>query len=161
MQGCGAWPALCGARRGFTTIELLIALVVLAVLVALAYPSYQAQIRKSRRAEAFTELTRIQQLQERHRSNFPAFASSLTDAVTATPPGLAQSTSVTPSGYYNLVLSDTSSTGYTLTANAVSGTSQFNDGDCAKLAVKMNGGTLQYGSGATIDWTDSKRCWAR
>ncbi|MBK9136243.1 MAG: prepilin-type N-terminal cleavage/methylation domain-containing protein [Betaproteobacteria bacterium] len=66
--------------RGFTTIELLIAIVILGILLAVALPSYQSSMRKSRRAEAFTALTSIQQGQERHRSIHPTFTTNLTAA---------------------------------------------------------------------------------
>ena len=39
-------------QRGFTLLELMIAVVVVAILASVAYPSYQAHLRKSRRAEA-------------------------------------------------------------------------------------------------------------
>lgn len=39
-------------NRGFTLLEVMIALVVVAVLTAIAYPSYQDHVRKGRRAAA-------------------------------------------------------------------------------------------------------------
>ena len=36
--------------RGFTLVELMVAVAVLAILTAIAYPMYQDQVRKSRRA---------------------------------------------------------------------------------------------------------------
>lgn len=38
--------------RGFTLLELMIAVAVVGILAAIAYPSYMEHIRKSRRAEA-------------------------------------------------------------------------------------------------------------
>ena len=38
--------------RGFTLIELMIAVAIIGILVAVAYPSYQGQIRKANRAAA-------------------------------------------------------------------------------------------------------------
>ena len=71
----------------------------------------------------------------------------------------------TADGYYDLALSGTGATGYTVTAAAVSGTSQANDTRCLVLGAQVAaGGNLNYGSGATtaaIDWTDANRCWAR
>lgn len=157
----------CGepSRRGFTTIELLIALVILAVLVAVALPSFQGQMRKSRRTEAFSALANIQQAQERHRSTNASFTTSLTAAPTASPPGLGQPATRTPKGYYDLAVASADATSYVATATAVTGTSQANDAGCTVLAVRMAGGNLRFGAGTTIDWTaadvDPGRCWAR
>ena len=38
--------------RGFTLIELMIAVAIIGILVAVAYPSYQGQMRKANRAAA-------------------------------------------------------------------------------------------------------------
>lgn len=161
---------LGGLRRGFTIIELMIVVVVAAVLLAIAYPSYQSSIRKSRRVDAFNALSEVQQRQERHRSTLPAFTDLLTTATTATPPGLGLP-AVSANGYYNVAITltgGTESTRYVAAATAVSGTTQAADGPCAVLAIRMDGGNLRYGAGATlaaIDWTaanvDPQRCWAR
>lgn len=143
----------------------MIALVILGVLMALALPNYQSSMRKSRRSEAFSALTGIQQAQERHRSTNASFTTLITAATTATPPGLGLPATRTPTGYYDLSIASADATTYVATATAVAGTSQANDGDCAVLAVRMQGGNIRYGAGASIDWsgtnTDPQRCWAR
>jgi type IV pilus assembly protein PilE len=149
-------------RRGFTLIELMIVAIVVAILAAVAYPSYRDAIRKSRRSEAFSALSSIQQAQERHRSQQPAFTTSITGAP---PAGLGIASTTTQNGYYELaVTTPTPATHYEATATGVTGTSQAQDGPCAVLAVRMNGGNLSYGAGATpgaINWADPTRCWAR
>ncbi|MCL4697714.1 MAG: prepilin-type N-terminal cleavage/methylation domain-containing protein [Burkholderiaceae bacterium] len=151
--------------RGFTTIELLITIVILGILLAVALPSYQSSMRKSRRAEAFAALSNVQQAQERHRSTNATFTTLITAATTATPPGLGLPATRTPNGYYDLAIGSADATTYVATATAVTGTSQANDGDCAVLAVRVAGGNIRYGAGASIDWTaantDPQRCWAR
>lgn len=150
------------AGRGFTITEVLITMVVIGVLIAVAFPSYQSSIRKGRRAEAITALTNIQQAQERHRSTNASF---IADITAAPPAGLGQPATRTSSGYYDLAVSGNTATAYVATATAVTGTSQANDGTCAVLAVRMQGGNIRYGAGASIDWsaanTDPQRCWAR
>ena len=150
--------------RGFTIIELMIAVVVIGVIMALAFPSFQGSIRKSRRAEAFTALGAVQLAQERFRANNPEFTNRLSNARTATPPGL-ELPATTPSGYYTVSLSGSSATGYTALATAVAGTSQANDGDCGKLSVRMDVGNLLYGSaalaGTITESAAGNKCWVR
>lgn len=156
-----------GAQRGFTVAELMITMAVAAIILAVALPSFQNAMRKSRRVEAFNALTSIQQAQERHRSSRAAYTTLITDATTATPPGLGQPGTRTQSGYYDLAitLDGGGTTTYVAAATAVSGGPQAGDSDCAVLAVRVQGGNIRYGAGASIDWTsantDPTRCWAR
>lgn len=162
MKPTGSGRPTGSASRGFTITEVLITMAVISVLLAVAIPSYQSSIRKSRRAEAVTALTSIQQAQERHRSTNPAFISNI---AASAPTGLGQASTRTPSGYYDLAISGNTATAYTATATAVPGSSQANDTNCAVLAVRIDGGNIRYGAGASIDWsaanTDPNRCWAR
>ncbi len=147
-------------RRGFSLIELMIAVAVMAVIVAIAVPTYQGTVRKSRRAEATAALNAIMQAQERWRSNNPAYCTELTAAPTADPPGLGQLSS-TSGGYYALALSNVGANGYTVTATANGGTSQAEDGDCATLRIRMAAGNIDYGSASGWNDTASRKCWAR
>jgi len=159
-------PSAPQRQRGFTLIELLIALVVVGILVAVALPSFMDSIRKGRRSEAVAALSAVQQAQERWRSSNGSYANNtqltlpVTPASAGDPVGLGLQ-AVTPSGYYGIVISSASSTGYTATATAVAG-SQASDGGCQVLAVEMNGGNIRYGSGAsTATFPDANRCWVK
>ncbi len=149
--------------RGFTLIELMIAVAIVAILGAVAFPSFLDSMRKSRRTEAFTAISAIQQAQERHRSNSATYSDSLSTL------GVMSSTT-SPGGYYTLAVStDTSTAGttYVATASAVSTKSQANDGSCAKLAVRVAGGQIGYASCqacstfASTDFAESNACWKR
>ena len=149
------------SRRGFTLIEIMIAVAIVAILAAIALPSFLDSVRKGRRSEAFAALSALQQAQKRWRGNRAEYAADaqLTVAVTANPPGLGLART-TPNAYYSLLLSATGANGYTATATGQAG--QAEDGACKVLAVRVLGGNISYGSGAAAaDFTDPGRCWAR
>ncbi|NMG73187.1 prepilin-type N-terminal cleavage/methylation domain-containing protein [Aromatoleum diolicum] len=75
------------ACRGFTLIELMIAVVVVAILAAIAIPSYSEYIRRSRITEATNELAtlriRLEQYYQDNR-NYGSTASSCGVGVAST-----------------------------------------------------------------------------
>jgi type IV pilus assembly protein PilE len=147
--------------QGFSLIELMIAVAVVGILLAVALPSYQSSVRKGRRAEAINAINAVQQAQERSRASFPSYCDNdhLSTAPTANQCGL-NVPSTTASGYYTLAISSVSGTGYTITATAAD--SQVADTKCKKLAARVAGGAISYGSGETsVDWADTNRCWAK
>jgi type IV pilus assembly protein PilE len=56
---------MSGAGRGFSLVELMIAVAIVAILAGIAYPSYRDQIERSRRADAQTVLMQAAQFMER------------------------------------------------------------------------------------------------
>jgi type IV pilus assembly protein PilE len=151
---------LAAARqRGFSLMELMIAVAIVSVLLAVALPSFNSQQRKSHRTDAFAALSAAQAMEERYRSNNSTYGSTTQLSLATT----------SPSGYYSIAVVDNSNTatGYIITATAVSGKSQVNDTGCQVLGVKMDSGNLFYGSAsATIDWSDpakadANKCWAK
>ena len=63
-------------NRGFSLIELLIAIVVVGVLAAIALPAYTSQLRKSARAEAQSVMTTAAGNQQQYLLNRRAYAPS-------------------------------------------------------------------------------------
>lgn len=168
MQGTIATsrrPAPPGST-GFTLIEVMITVAIVSILAMVAFPTFMDGFRKGRRAEAFAALSAVQLAQERWRANSPTYADNLSNAPTATPPGLNLPATSTPSGYYAISLSGVGADGYTALATAVSSTSQAKDTRCKVLGARMAGGNILRGSGeSSIDWAaanpDSGSCWAR
>ncbi len=141
--------------RGFTLLELLIAVVVVGVLAALAFPSYKDSIRKSRRSDAVAGIATVQQAQERHRANSTEYGdlAALT-GVNATTSGK----------HYLMTMISKTATGYEVHATAQG--DQADDTKCKVMGVRLERGALRYGSGPTgVDWTltdpDSGKCWAK
>ncbi len=143
----------------------MIVIVVVGLLAAVALPTFLDSIRKSRRSEAFTALAAVQQAQERWRGNNAEYADDdqLTAAPDGDPPGLGLADE-TPSGYYSVSITSADATGYVLVAEGKTGTTQADDAQCRKLAVRMQGGNLQYaGCGNCTDFAfaATHACWAR
>ncbi len=152
-------------NSGFSLIELMIAVAIVAIIVAVALPAFQGSIRKSRRTEATNALNAAMQAQERWRANSPSYCTLLLALPTDAPPGLGQLAS-TPNGYYAISMdaATVDQTGYTVVATAVAGTSQADDGNCARLRVRIDKGNIFYGSAPTAGaWEESttNRCWSR
>ena len=150
-------PWFNGSQRGFTLIELMIVLAVACILAFIAFPAYQDSVRKARRADAAAGLMRLQQLQERHRGQQPAYASAVA-SMPGSPPA------VSPDGLYALTVEDASASGYRMLATAQPSSGQYGDATCRSLRVTMANGMLTYSSvnaAGVEDTTNANRCWAR
>lgn len=143
--------------RGFTLIELMIAVAIATLLLAIALPAYQESTRKARRADGVAGLTRLQLAQEQFRANNPSYAAS----VPALPGSQA---AFSPERHYGLTIDAASATGYTMTASALAGSPQFGDLKCRGLRVTLTSGNVAYSSvdaGGGVDVSNANRCWAR
>jgi type IV pilus assembly protein PilE len=150
-------PRHRGGSRGFTLIELIIAVAIGGILVALALPSFLGSIKKGRRSEAVSSLTNLQQEQERWRSNNQTYTESLAN--------LRMTSPSSPGQYYTLAVTagTATATGYEAVADGSSST-QSSDGECAKLAVKVDRSSITYASCSTctsFTFAASNLCWSR
>lgn len=115
-------------ERGFTLIEMMIAVAVIGLLASVAIPAYQNYIREARRADAFTGLLDLQARQERWRVNNTTYGATANH----TAMGFSDTTD-----FYSFTSTGNSATAYTLTAVAQG--SQTSDTGCTTLTVNQAG----------------------
>ena len=79
-------------RRGFTLIDIMIALVIIAILTSLAYPSYLNQVRKSKRAVAKSALLDAADRQEQFFFTHRGYADAMNKTDRPPPTKMGRST---------------------------------------------------------------------
>ena len=126
-------------QYGVTLMELMIVVAVVAILGAVAFPSYQTHVMESGRAEAWSNLLRMSEDQERYYIQNNAYATTAQLGYVAT-----ESAPV----YTYTVTLGTPANGFTARATAVGG--QAGDTECATITL-TNGGVRGGTSGGA--------CW--
>lgn len=118
--------------RGFSLVELMIALVVIVILVSLALPSYTNYVIRNSRQQAETLLLSLAGLEEKIFLNSGAYAVGPGKVAAAydgsVSGGLGLGTDKSPDGRYSVAVTGTTTT-YLLTASPISTGPQAGDGD--------------------------------
>ncbi len=148
-------------NKGFTLIELVIAMVIVAILAAIAVPSYSNYVRKSRRTEAKSVLLDLASLEERYYSTQNAYTATAADL------GYAAFPATTASTYYSIAAPTVvaavapttaapagSPATFSITATAVG--DQVNDTACRTLTVTSSGAQSATDSASAVN---SQTCW--
>ncbi|TWX50668.1 type IV pilin protein [Colwellia hornerae] len=117
--------------KGFTLLELMIAVAVVGILASIAYPSYIDNISRANRSEGQRELLRLASLQEQYFIDHRAYTTDMTKLGTPADPY------ITDSGFYSIDAVVVGVT-YTLEATAKS-TQATNDSSCLTLSVTDTG----------------------
>lgn len=143
--------ALRRGQRGFTLVEMMIAVAVAGVLSGIALPSFQGVMHQARRSEALVALMQVQIAQERWRANHRSYGTLAEIGVAATTPGR----------YFTLAVENVGDDGYDVLATAAG--SQSRDTVCRVLRLRLDGATVSRASGpdTLVSNTASKnrRCW--
>jgi type IV pilus assembly protein PilE len=137
--------------RGFTLIEVVIAMTIVAILTAIALPQYSEYVTRSRRIDARTTLLLATQWMERFRAENRGVYTGA-----ALPAGLNVSPQVGPP-MYDLAATAVTATTWTLTATPRAGSPMAAD-ECGAFTVATDGQRTAAGhsSGALY-----QRCWGR
>jgi type IV pilus assembly protein PilE len=154
-------PAAGGAvivdrSRGFSLVELMIALLIVAVLTSIAVPSYRQYVLRSHRAEAKTALLNVAAAQERFYLQNNTYTTDLTSAPAATPPGLGQadydaaSGVQTENGWYTIAVTAANATAFSVTATAIG--AQASDAKCTTFTLTSAGVKSATGSASAECW---------
>ena len=131
--------------RGFTLIELMIAVAVVGLLSAVAYPSYQQQVAKGRRTDAKQSLLELSQKLERFYTERGTYVGASLGST-----GLYPSTS--SGGFYDLSISAQTLDGFSIKATP-RGTQA---GDACASFLYNQLGEQGVSAGATLS---AAKCW--
>jgi type IV pilus assembly protein PilE len=148
-------------QKGFTLIELVVAMVIAAILAALAIPAYSSYVRKAHRTDAKSALLDMASLEERYFSTQNVYSQTWSDL------GYSGTGSISVgSGYYTVappsvtaaIAPTATSVGspalYSLTATAVG--DQLKDTQCYQFTV-TSGGVRTSVDSTNTDSTAA--CW--
>ena len=152
-------------HRGFTLVELIVAMVILSILAAIAIPSYSQYVLKSHRTEAKAALMDAASLEERYFSTSNLYTNNTMQLGY----GIAAPPVPVGTGYYvisiinavpavaptALVPGGTPAT-FTITAVPAAGSMQVNDTACASFTINSTGQQTALNSGG-ID--NTANCW--
>lgn len=153
-----------GRKRGFSLIELLVALAILATISAIALPLYERQTRRARRVEAQATLVMLAQAQERFftiNGSYGTWAeldAGLNNAYTNAMSELSdENTDGTPDYYTFTIALGNPAVTYQMTATANAGSAQDSDAECGSYSINQAGQrTALQSDGATIS---TETCW--
>lgn len=117
--------------KGFSLMELMIAVGVVGILAAVAYPSYINSVMRSSRSDARAEINAVANAQERF---FSANRTYTTDTA-----ALGLPDALSPAGKYQISIaagpSGTIASSYAITATPVAGKGQDRDSDCPQFTM--------------------------
>lgn len=128
-------------QRGFTLIELMIAVAVVGILTAIAYPSYVKYVQKSYRSEGLAMLADATARMERYYAQNNTYLTTLA--------GIGITNTTSPTGKYLLSLNG-AATATTYAFQVVPQGSQATD-SCGTLGVNQ--------AGERTSSTNATDCW--
>lgn len=117
-------------NKGFTLIELMVVVAVVGILAAVAIPAYQQHVIKSNRAAAESFMLQAANMEERVILDARAYTTTLGTG------GLGLTVPTSVSKFYNVTITNPTTTSYLITATPVSATT---DPTCGTLTLDQTG----------------------
>ena len=127
--------------KGFSLIELMIAVAIVGILVSIAYPAYTDHVRRGKIAEALSSLGQYRVLMEQH------FQDNRTYGVACTP-------SLPTSDYFSFACVANNTT-YTVTAASLAGRVSSGAGDYTYTINQANAKATTKFKASSV----TKNCW--
>lgn len=112
---------LVSKNKGFTLVELMVAVAILGILASIVLPSYQDYLRKGRRSAAQSVLMDVAQKQQQYLLDSRSYASDLSTLNITVPSDVSKYYAIT------LTAADGAPPTFTATATPKSGTDQASD----------------------------------
>lgn len=137
--------------RGFTIIELMIAVAIIAILAAIALPAYNDYVRRGKITEAFTGLAEFRVRMEQYYQDNRKYDGP-------TPPGLNGCGAGAPvSKYFDFDCAPAVSPAQTYTATATGIANQGLTG----FVYTINEANVKTSPLTAAGWSTSTTCWVR
>ncbi len=134
-------------NRGFSLIELMIALAILTIIVSVALPSYEKSVQKSRRSDVIIALEKAAAMQEQFYFLNNQYTTDVNNL------GGSSGNLDSPEGHYSIkayFFGNTDNQTYQLIAMPKSNSPQADDSECQEFSLDYTGRKDAYDkNGAT------------
>jgi type IV pilus assembly protein PilE len=142
------------STRGFTLIEVMIAVAIVAILAAVALPSYRDYVTRGQLSEAHSQLAAMRVKMEQWYQDTRSYAGACTAGTTAALPGNNGTADNTNIKYFNYACSNLAANTYTVTATGAGG-------NTAGFGFSIDQDNTKRTTSVPSGWTaPSTNCWA-